>query len=180
MGKSNRLYKLPCELVVKPGLRTGFVNDRIDDTIIMTYDDTVCYGSSVKNMRCLFTVAPFAVTISCLRDVRPNNFLFFILLLSYLNINCNTELVGVFKGMIDYKPDGHQEVRYSIYILHVLLPFLKRLNEEHLKEKPVEAKIQGIFHLSGLIDIKVHQIFKWYTDGQYDSKGCPQILKLKD
>ncbi|KAI3707498.1 hypothetical protein L6452_26078 [Arctium lappa] len=57
---------------------------------------------------------------SCLRDVRPK-----------------------VKGMIDFQPDDDQKVRYSIYILHVLLPFLKRLEEEHLKEKEVEAKIQG-------------------------------------
>ena len=47
--------------------------------------------------------------------------------------------------MIDFEPDVDQKVRYSIYILHVLLPFLKRLKEEHSKEKEVEAKIQGIF-----------------------------------
>ncbi|XP_024985140.1 lysine-specific demethylase JMJ25-like isoform X2 [Cynara cardunculus var. scolymus] len=58
---------------------------------------------------------------SCLRDVRPK-----------------------VKGMIDFRPDDDQKVRYSIYILHVLLPFLKRLKEEHIKEKEVEAKIQGL------------------------------------
>ncbi|KAI3523952.1 hypothetical protein L1887_02488 [Cichorium endivia] len=57
---------------------------------------------------------------SCLRDVHPK-----------------------VKGKIDFKPNDDQKVRYSIYILHVLLPFLKRLNKEHEKEKEIESKIQG-------------------------------------
>ncbi|PWA93581.1 JmjC domain-containing protein [Artemisia annua] len=56
----------------------------------------------------------------CLRDVRPN-----------------------VKEKIKFEPSADQKVQYSVYILHVLLPFLKRLNDEHIKEKMVEAKIQG-------------------------------------
>ncbi|KAI3773352.1 hypothetical protein L1987_47878 [Smallanthus sonchifolius] len=57
---------------------------------------------------------------SCLRDVHPK-----------------------VKNKIDFKPSIDQKVRYSIYILHVLLPFLRRLNEEHKKEKIIESQIQG-------------------------------------
>ncbi|KAL4590417.1 hypothetical protein LXL04_003346 [Taraxacum kok-saghyz] len=56
----------------------------------------------------------------CLRDVRPK-----------------------VKEKIKFEPDNDQKVRYSVYILHVLFPFLERLNEEHLKEKAIESKIQG-------------------------------------
>lgn len=38
-------------------------------------------------------------------------------------------------------------MEYSKYILHKLLPFLKRLNEEQMTEKEVEAKIQGTIYL---------------------------------
>ncbi|KAD7117477.1 hypothetical protein E3N88_04745 [Mikania micrantha] len=57
---------------------------------------------------------------SCLRDVHPK-----------------------VKNKIDFKPSSDQKVQYSIYILHVLLPFLKRLNEEYTKEKMIESEIQG-------------------------------------
>nr|XP_043626937.1 lysine-specific demethylase JMJ25-like [Erigeron canadensis] len=57
---------------------------------------------------------------SCLRDVRPN-----------------------VKQKIDFQPSVDQKVQYSIYILHVLLPFLERLNKEHIQEKLIESKIQG-------------------------------------
>ncbi|KAM7518021.1 hypothetical protein LguiB_016983 [Lonicera macranthoides] len=39
---------------------------------------------------------------------------------------------------------NEEKVKYSKYILHKLLPFLKRLNEEQMAEKEVEAKIQGL------------------------------------
>ncbi|KAL7599343.1 hypothetical protein Lser_V15G23172 [Lactuca serriola] len=59
---------------------------------------------------------------SCLRDVRPK-----------------------VKDKINFKPNDDQKIRYSVYILHVLLPFLKRLNEEHIKEKAIESEIRGCF-----------------------------------
>ncbi|KAL4590415.1 hypothetical protein LXL04_003344 [Taraxacum kok-saghyz] len=46
------------------------------------------------------------------------------------------------KEKINFEPDDDQKVRYSVYILHVLLPFLERLNKEHEKEKVIEAEIQ--------------------------------------
>ncbi|XP_071707924.1 lysine-specific demethylase JMJ25-like [Rutidosis leptorrhynchoides] len=70
------------------------------------------------------------------------------------NCNCKSCLRGVLrkvKGKIDLKPSYDQKVRYSIYILHVLLPFLKRLNKENMKEKLIESEIQGIF----LSDVKL-------------------------
>ncbi|KAL4590418.1 hypothetical protein LXL04_003347 [Taraxacum kok-saghyz] len=51
------------------------------------------------------------------------------------------------KEKIPPNPDDDQKVRYSIYILHVLYPFLKRLNEQHMKEIAIESKIQGNFLL---------------------------------
>lgn len=56
---------------------------------------------------------------SCLRDVHPK-----------------------VKNKINFKPTADQKVQYSIYILHVLHPFLKRLNEEQIQEKLIESKIQ--------------------------------------
>ncbi|CAI9285197.1 unnamed protein product [Lactuca saligna] len=61
------------------------------------------------------------------------------------NCNCNSCLRDVHpkvKLKIDFKPDHDQRVRYSLYILHVLFPFLTRLKEEHIKEKAIESKIQ--------------------------------------
>ncbi|GJY45143.1 hypothetical protein Tco_0433356 [Tanacetum coccineum] len=49
----------------------------------------------------------------------------------------------VVKEKVNFEPSADQKIQYSLYILHVLLPFLKRLNEEHIKEKQIEAKIQG-------------------------------------
>nr|GEU93111.1 JmjC domain-containing protein [Tanacetum cinerariifolium]GEU93116.1 JmjC domain-containing protein [Tanacetum cinerariifolium] len=67
---------------------------------------------------------PFCLDIcnckGCLRDVRPN-----------------------VKEIIKFEPSADQKVQYSVYILHVLHPFLKRLNDEYIKEKKMEAKIQG-------------------------------------
>ncbi|XP_071726344.1 lysine-specific demethylase JMJ27-like isoform X2 [Rutidosis leptorrhynchoides] len=62
------------------------------------------------------------------------------------NCNCKSCLRDVHpkvKGKIDFKPSDDQKVQYSIYILHVLLPFLERLNKEHIKEKLIESNIQG-------------------------------------
>ncbi|PWA71538.1 JmjC domain-containing protein [Artemisia annua] len=62
------------------------------------------------------------------------------------NCNCKGCLRDVLpkvKAKVNFEPSADQKIQYSIYILHVLLPFLKRLNEEHIKEKQIEAKIQG-------------------------------------
>nr|GEY03213.1 JmjC domain-containing protein [Tanacetum cinerariifolium] len=47
------------------------------------------------------------------------------------------------KEKVNFEPSADQKIQYSIYIMHVVFPFLKRLNEEHIKEKEIEAKIQG-------------------------------------
>ncbi|GJX32923.1 JmjC domain-containing protein [Tanacetum coccineum] len=62
------------------------------------------------------------------------------------NCNCKGCLRDVLpkvKEKVNFEPSADQKIQYSLYILHVLLPFLKRLNEEHIKEKQIEAKIQG-------------------------------------
>ncbi|CAH1428998.1 unnamed protein product [Lactuca virosa] len=62
------------------------------------------------------------------------------------NCNCKRCLRDVHpkvKEKIDFKPNEVQRVRYSVYILHVLFPFLKRLNKEFMKERAMESKIQG-------------------------------------
>ncbi|XP_071704152.1 lysine-specific demethylase JMJ25-like [Rutidosis leptorrhynchoides] len=57
--------------------------------------------------------------------------------------SCLRDVLPKVKGKIDLKPSVDQKVRYSIYILHVLLPFLERLNKENTKEKLIESHIQG-------------------------------------
>lgn len=37
-----------------------------------------------------------------------------------------------------------EEIEHSKYLLHALLPFLKRLNDEQLIETEMEARRQGI------------------------------------
>ncbi|CAI9285203.1 unnamed protein product [Lactuca saligna] len=62
------------------------------------------------------------------------------------NCNCKRCLRDVHpkvKEKINFKPNNNQKVRYSVYILHVLFPFLKRLNKEFMKERAMESKIQG-------------------------------------
>lgn len=47
--------------------------------------------------------------------------------------------------MADLKFTNEEKIRYSKYIIPMLLPSLKQLNEEQIREKQVEAKIQGKF-----------------------------------
>ncbi|KAK1439540.1 hypothetical protein QVD17_05360 [Tagetes erecta] len=73
------------------------------------------------------------------------------------NCNCKSCLRDVHpkvKKKIDYTPSADQKIQYSIYTIHVLLPFLRRLNEEYIKEKMIESKIQG----STLSDVKLKQV----------------------
>ncbi|KAL4590419.1 hypothetical protein LXL04_003348 [Taraxacum kok-saghyz] len=68
--------------------------------------------------------------------------------------NCKTCLRDVHprvKEKINYEPNDGQKVGYSIYILHLFFPFLKRLNQEHIKEKSIESKIQG----SSLLEVQL-------------------------
>ncbi|CAI9297475.1 unnamed protein product [Lactuca saligna] len=55
------------------------------------------------------------------------------------SINCLRNV----KEKIDFKRNDDQKVQYSIYILHVLFPFLKHVNEQHMKEIAIESRIQG-------------------------------------
>nr|GEY24560.1 JmjC domain-containing protein [Tanacetum cinerariifolium] len=48
---------------------------------------------------------------------------------------CLRDVLPKVKEKVNFEPSADQKIQYSIYILHVLLPFLKRLNEEHIKEK---------------------------------------------
>nr|GEX51675.1 JmjC domain-containing protein [Tanacetum cinerariifolium] len=66
------------------------------------------------------------------------------------NCNCKGCLRDVLpkvKEKVNFEPSTDQKIQYSIYILHVLLPFLKRLIGEHIKEKQIETKIQGTFFI---------------------------------
>ncbi|CAH9116832.1 unnamed protein product [Cuscuta epithymum] len=78
---------------------------------------------------------------SCLRLDRP------------LRINQNIEV------------SNEEKVQYSKYILLVLLPILRRINEEQMVEKDIEAKIQGV-SLSELVIEKAncHQEDRLYCD----------------
>ncbi|KAF5206204.1 Lysine-specific demethylase jmj25 [Thalictrum thalictroides] len=51
------------------------------------------------------------------------------------------------------KAERNEEVVYSKYIVHTLLPVLKQINQEQMTEKELESKIQGL----SLKDIKVQQ-----------------------
>ncbi|CAH1427083.1 unnamed protein product [Lactuca virosa] len=59
------------------------------------------------------------------------------------SIKCLRNVNNKVKEKIDFKPNDDQKVRYSIYILHVLFPFLKHVNEQHMKEIAIESRIQG-------------------------------------
>ncbi|KAI3790729.1 hypothetical protein L2E82_03988 [Cichorium intybus] len=86
------------------------------------------------------------------------------------NCNCKRCLRDVHpkvKEKIDYKPNDDQKVRYSVYILHVLFPFLKRLNEQFIKEKTIESKIQGC----SLLEVHLKQV-KCHTDERMYCDCC--------
>ncbi|XP_076948219.1 lysine-specific demethylase JMJ27-like [Bidens hawaiensis] len=73
------------------------------------------------------------------------------------NCNCKSCLRDVHpkvKEKINFEPSVDQKIQYSIYTLHVLLPFLKRLNEEYIKEKMMESEIQG----SALSDVVLKRV----------------------
>ncbi|KAL7601245.1 hypothetical protein Lser_V15G23162 [Lactuca serriola] len=57
-------------------------------------------------------------------------------------MTCPNRVHPKVKKKIDFRPNDDQKVGYSIYILHVLVPILKRLNEEHIKEKAIESEIR--------------------------------------
>ncbi|CAK9139413.1 unnamed protein product [Ilex paraguariensis] len=54
---------------------------------------------------------------------------------------------------LEVNTSDDEKVQYSKYILQVLLPFLKRFNEEQMMEKDFEARIQGL----SLSEIKLQQ-----------------------
>ncbi|GKE01976.1 hypothetical protein Tco_1389959 [Tanacetum coccineum] len=49
-------------------------------------------------------------------------------------------VIGV--GVNENNKGVDKEVQYSVYTLHVLIPFLKRLNDKYIKKKKMEAAIQ--------------------------------------
>nr|GEY65701.1 hypothetical protein [Tanacetum cinerariifolium] len=60
---------------------------------------------------------------------------------------CLRDVLPKVKEKVNFEPSADKEIQYSIYILHVLLPFLESLNAEHIKEKQIEGKIQGTFFI---------------------------------
>jgi len=52
---------------------------------------------------------------------------------------------------IKTKTNEDEKVEFSMYLLHVLLPYLRLMDEEQMIENETEAKIQGIFPLEVLI-----------------------------
>ncbi|XP_052622584.1 lysine-specific demethylase JMJ26 [Lactuca sativa] len=59
------------------------------------------------------------------------------------SINCLRNVYNIVKEKIDFKPNDDQKFQYSIYILHLLFPLLKHVNEQHMKEIAIESRIQG-------------------------------------
>ncbi|KAM7513931.1 hypothetical protein LguiA_003514 [Lonicera macranthoides] len=55
------------------------------------------------------------------------------------------------QGRRSFYLESSEEAEYSKYVLQALLPFMKQFNEEQIREKEMEAKIQGI----SLSDIKL-------------------------
>lgn len=68
--------------------------------------------------------------------------------------------------MFDLKFTGEEKVQYSKYIIRMLLPFLKQFNEEQMREKQIEANIQGMF-----LDFKISValIFFFMAEFVWDS-----------
>nr|KAJ0190921.1 hypothetical protein LSAT_V11C800436190 [Lactuca sativa] len=58
------------------------------------------------------------------------------------SINCLRNVYNIVKEKIDFKPNDDQKFQYSIYILHLLFPLLKHVNEQHMKEIAIESRIQ--------------------------------------
>ncbi|GKB99133.1 vacuolar protein sorting-associated protein 51, partial [Tanacetum coccineum] len=48
------------------------------------------------------------------------------------------------KVKFQFEPNGYQKAQNSMYILHKLLPFLKRVNEEQRTEMEIEARMNAI------------------------------------
>ncbi|XP_042758187.1 lysine-specific demethylase JMJ25 isoform X2 [Lactuca sativa] len=74
-------------------------------------------------------------------------------------MTCPNRVHPKVKKKIDFRPNDDQKVGYSIYILHVLVPILKRLKEEHIKEKAIESEIRGC----SLVEVQLKKVdCKWY------------------
>jgi len=48
------------------------------------------------------------------------------------------------------KTNKDEKVELSTYLMQVLLPYLRLLDEEQMVEKETEAKIQGIFSIKSV------------------------------
>ncbi|XP_068652803.1 lysine-specific demethylase JMJ27-like [Aristolochia californica] len=76
----------------------------------------------------------------------------------------------------------HEEKRYAYHLIHVLLPFLKQLNQDQAIEKELEAKIRGV--LPSEIEVKETNIAtdeRIYCDRCKTSiidfhRSCPRCL----
>ncbi|GKA48022.1 hypothetical protein Tco_0740980, partial [Tanacetum coccineum] len=56
-------------------------------------------------------------------------------LLHYLFFFNNLLVAALYvKNAVNFAPNADRKIQYSIYILRALLPFLKRLSEEHIKQ----------------------------------------------
>nr|GEY42372.1 JmjC domain-containing protein [Tanacetum cinerariifolium] len=56
------------------------------------------------------------------------------------NVLKGNRVIGV--GVNENNKGVDKEVQYSVYTLHVLIPFLKCLNDKYIKKKKIEAAIQ--------------------------------------
>nr|KAJ0189179.1 hypothetical protein LSAT_V11C800401530 [Lactuca sativa] len=95
----------------------------------------VCQGKS-NSINCLRNV--YNIVGSC-----SSSFVDVLTLNQIRNLILNLLLV-LGQREIDFKPNDDQKVQYSIYILHVLFPFLKHVNEQHMKEIAIEFRIQDL------------------------------------
>lgn len=48
----------------------------------------------------------------------------------------------------DFKVSEEEKIKHTKKMLMIVLPFLKKFNQEQIIEKEIEAKIQGIILLS--------------------------------